>query len=96
MSLMAIILWALHALSPWRQMYERAHNLLKASIRYLHDPDMVGWLCANPDNPSGIALIERGLDVLSPNIDLLIYQRAREILGLKPVSWATPRRSPPQ
>jgi hypothetical protein len=96
MSLMAIILWALNAFSPWRRLYAHAHHLLQVIIRNLNDQATVNWLCANPDDPDGIPRIERCIDDLKAALDLLIYQRAREILGLRPTRWHRRRLSPPQ
>jgi hypothetical protein len=96
MSLMAIILWALHPLSPWRRYYELARWLLDVLIRNKEDPRTVDWLCAYPDDPRGISHIERAIDDLHAGMDLLIYIRAREILGLKPGRWRRPKPSPPQ
>ena len=84
MSLMTIILWALSPLSPWRRLYELARHLLQVIVRNFNDPSFIDWICANADDPDGIARIERCIDDLNTNIDLLIYQRAREILGLAP------------
>jgi hypothetical protein len=96
MSLMAIILWALYPLSPWRRLHELARHLLQVIVRNLTDPSTVDWLCANPDDPEGVARIERCLDDLNAFTDFLIYQKARAILGLRPTRWARPRPSPPQ
>jgi hypothetical protein len=81
MSLMAIILWALHPLSPWRRYYESARYLLDVLIRNIEDQRTVDWLCAYPDDPRGISHIERAIDDRHAGIDLLIYIRARELLG---------------
>ena len=96
MNLMAIILWALYPLSPWKRFYESARYLLDVLVRNIQDPRTVDWLCAYPDDPRGIPHIERAIDDLHAGIDLLIYIRAREILGLKPGRWRRPRPSPPQ
>ena len=96
MSLMAIILWALYPLSPWKRLYESARHLLQVILNNFQDPRFTSWLCANPDDPEGVARIERCLDDLNANTDLLIYQRAREILSLAPAPWVRPRPSPPQ
>ena len=96
MSLMAIILWALYPLSPWRRLHELARHLLQVIIRNLTDPLTIDWLCANPDDPEGVSRIERCLDDLNAFTDFLIYQKARAILGLRPTRWIRPRPSPPQ
>src|SRR5262245_5523082 len=95
MSVMAIILWALYPLSPWRRHYESARHLLQTMLRVLSDPRWPQWLNANPDDPSGFPVFERMLDDLDAGIDRLIYQRAREILGLRQ-AWTRPHLSPPQ
>ena len=77
MSLMAIILWALFPLSPWKRYYETARWLLDVLIRNIQDQATVDWLCAYPDDPRGISHIERAIDDLHASIDLLIYIRAR-------------------
>ena len=96
MSVMAIILWALYPLSPWRRLHELARHLLQVIVRNLTDPRTIDWLCANPDDPEGVARIERCLDDLNAFTDFLIYQKARAILGLRPTRWIRPRPSPPQ
>jgi hypothetical protein len=96
MSLMAIILWALNAFSPWRRLHERTRHLLDTVLRMVQDKHSLDWVRAYPDHPHSIPLIERALDDLGSGIDLLIYQRAREILGLNPGPFRRPRRSPPQ
>ena len=96
MSLMAIILWALYPLSPWRRLQELARHLLHVIFRNLTDQRTVDWLCANPDDPGGIARIERCIDDLDAFTDFLVYQKARAILGLRPTKWIKPRPSPPQ
>jgi hypothetical protein len=96
MSLMAIILWALFPLSPWRRYYESARHLLHKLITGLKDPQWIEWLEANLDDPQGIPYFERVIDDLNAGIDLLIYIRAREILGLKPGCWRRPKPSPPR
>ena len=96
MSLMAIIMWALHPLSPWKRYYEAARHLLDVLIRNIQEQRTVDWLCAYPDDPGGISHIERAIDDLNAGIDLLIYIRAREILGLKAGRWRRPKPSPPQ
>src|SRR5436190_20302836 len=96
MSLMAIILWALYPLSPWKRYYETARHLLDVLIRNIQDQHTVDWLCAYPDDSRGIPHFERAIDDLNASIDLLIYIRAREILGLKPGRWRRPKPSPPQ
>ena len=96
MSLMAIILWALYPLSPWKRCYELARHLLNTTLRTFQDQRFLEWLCHDADNPEGVPFIERILDDLNTTIDLLIYQRAREHLGLKPDRWVRPRLSPPQ
>jgi hypothetical protein len=96
MSLMAIILWALYPLSPWKRYYEAARWLLDVLIRNIQDQATVDWLCAYPDDPRGISHVERAIDDLNASIDLLIYIRARELLGLKAGRWRRPKPSPPQ
>ena len=96
MSLMAIILWALYPLSPWRRLHESARYLLDVLIRNIQDPRTVDWLCTYPDDPRGIPHFERVIDDLHAGMDLLIYIRAREILGLKSGRWRRPKPSPPQ
>ena len=96
MSLMAIILWALHALSPIRRLQEGARYLLQSLVHVFADPQAVDWLCAYPDDPEGIARIERCLDDLHAVTDFLVYQKARAILGLRYTRWLKPRPAPPQ
>ena len=71
MSVMAIILWALHALSPMRRLQESARHLLATMLHYLPDPRWPAWLDANPDDPSGYPTFERMLDDIDAGIDLL-------------------------
>ena len=94
MSLMAIILWALHALSPMRRLQESARHLLATMLHYLSDPRWPAWLEANPDDPSGFPTLERMLDDLNAGIDLLIYQKARALLCLPQAPWKRPRQLP--
>jgi hypothetical protein len=96
MSLMAIILWALYPLSPWKRYYEYARHLLKTLLTHLNDQRWIDWLEACPDDPQGICLFERIIDDLNAGIDLLVYVRAREILGLPLGKWKRPTPSPPQ
>src|SRR5690349_9265835 len=96
MSLMAIILWVLDAFSPWRRYEERTRHLLETVFRTLENRIFLDWMCADPDHPDGVPLIERALDDLGSGIDLLVYQRARDILRLRPGPFRRPRRSPPQ
>jgi hypothetical protein len=96
MSLMAIILWALYPLSPWKRYYEFARHLLTTLLTHLNDQRWIDWLEANPDDPQGVCLFERIIDDINAGIDLLIYVRAREILGLPLGKWRRPRPSPPQ
>src|SRR5690348_8338935 len=96
MSLMAIILWALNALSPWRRYYEATRHFLQVIIRNLGDEATLRWLCLNPDDPEGVPLIERAIHDLHAGIDLLIYVRACGIVGRRPGKWARPCRSPLQ
>ena len=96
MSVMAIILWALHALSPMRRLQESARHLLATMLHYLSDPRWPAWLEANPDDPSGFPTFERMLDDLNAGIDLIIYQKARGLLGLPQASWKRPRKLPLQ
>ncbi|HEV7689781.1 MAG TPA: hypothetical protein VGO52_03120 [Hyphomonadaceae bacterium] len=96
MSLMAIILWALYPLSPWRRLQELERHLLHVIFKNLTDQRTIDWLCANPDDPEGVARIERCLEDLNAFTDFLIYQKARAILGLRPSRWVRPRPSPPQ
>jgi hypothetical protein len=77
MSLMAIILWALYPLSPWRRLYGLAHYLLDVLIRNMEDPRTLDWLCAHPDDPRGIPHIELAIDDLHASLDVLIYARER-------------------
>jgi hypothetical protein len=93
---MAIILWALYPLSPWRPLYGLAHYLLDVLIRNIEDPRTVDWLCAYPDDPRGIPHFERAIDDLHASLDILIYARARELLGLKPIRLKRHTPSPPQ
>src|SRR5262245_31155006 len=95
MSLMAIILWALYPLSPWRRYYEIARLLLGRLLDHLSDEHQVAQLCANPDDRRGISFYERILDDLNTVIGLLIHVRARQILGLSLGAYRF-RRSPPQ
>ncbi|HEV7693108.1 MAG TPA: hypothetical protein VGO52_19895 [Hyphomonadaceae bacterium] len=96
MSLMAIILWALHALSPMRRPQESARHLLTTLLHHLSDPRWPAWLEANPDDPSGFPTFEGMLDDLDTAIDILIYQKARALLCLPQASWKRPRKLPLQ
>ncbi len=96
MSLMAIILWALHALSPTRGLIEGVRHLLTAVCNQLTAHASQDWLCANPDDPRGVATLERYLDDAEAMIHFIIYQKARAILGLRHTPWRRYRPSPPQ
>jgi hypothetical protein len=93
---MAIILWALYPLSPWKRLYESARHLLQVILKNFRDQNFLEWLCARADDPEGVPYIERMIDDLNAVMDLLIYRRAREHLGLKPGPWSRPRPSPLQ
>jgi hypothetical protein len=93
---MAIILWALYPLSPWRRLHEVARHLLQSLLNVFADPQAVDWLCADPDDPEGIARVERSLDDLDALTNFLVYQKARVILGLRHTRWLRPQLSPPQ
>src|SRR5689334_1263479 len=95
-SLMAIIFFALYPLSPMKRMWESVRHLLQVILKGLNDEHFIGWLCANPDDPRGVACIERCLDDFNAVIDLMIYLEARAILGLAPASWRRPRLPPAQ
>jgi len=95
MSLMAIILWALYPLSPWKRFHEHVRHLIQTFLDALTDPQAVDWLSAHPDHPEGIARIEQGLDALAALTDHLIYQKARDILGLPYMRWMGMRSAPP-
>ena len=95
-SLMAIIFFALYPLSPMKRMWESVRHLLAVILKGLNDEHFIGWLCANPDDPRGVACIERCLDDFNAVIDLMIYLEARAILGLPPASWRRPRLPPAQ
>ena len=96
MSLMAIILWAFLACPPWRRGYERTRHLLHRLLACLDNPRWTRWLDAHPDDPEGVAYFERCIVDLNAAIDLLVYIRAREILGLAPARWKCVRPSAPQ
>ena len=55
---MAIILWALYPLSPWRRLQESARYLLDVLVRNIQDQRTIDWLCAYPDDPRGIPHFE--------------------------------------
>src|SRR5262245_32244943 len=95
MNLMAIILWVLYPLSPMKRVWELVRRFLAALVRNFQDEAFIEWLCANPDDPKSIANIELCLDDLNAIIDLMIYEKAREILGLR-ARWKRPRPSPPR
>ena len=95
MSLMAIILWALYPLSPWKRFHEHVRHLIQTFLDALTDPQTLDWLSAHPEHPEGIARIEQGLDALAALTDHLIYQKAREILGLPYMRWMGMRSAPP-
>ena len=94
MSLMAIILWALYGLSPLRRLEESARHLLSTMLRVLSDPRWPRWLEQNRKDPSGYPNFERMLNELNAGIDLIVYQKARALLGLRPASWKRPRQLP--
>jgi len=96
MSLMAIILWAFLACPPWRRGYERTRRLLQRLLACLDNPRWTRWLDAHPDDREGVAYFERCIVDLNAAIDLLVYIRAREILGLAPARWRCIRPSAPQ
>jgi hypothetical protein len=82
MNFVAIILRALFPLSPARQVYELARVFLTKILNTLADPATVSWLCANADDPKGIAGIESCIDDLNAAIDFVVYLMARAMLGL--------------
>ena len=89
-----IILWALYPLSPWRRLHESMRHLLEAFLRTLADPGEAQRLDDDPDDPKGFPIFEFALQHINASIDVLIYQRARAILGLRATSWKRPMLRP--
>jgi hypothetical protein len=93
MTLLSVLLWCLYPLAPARRLHELTRHALHQTLAKLSDERWIDWLCADPDNPRGFATFERWIDNLNTGIDLLIYLRARELLGLPNHDWTPPREA---
>ena len=95
-SLLSILLWCLYPLSPALRLYELTRHALRETLRCLSDERWIEWLLQDPDDPQGIARFERWIANMNAGIDLLVYLRAREMLGLPNHEWNAPREAPLQ
>ena len=95
-SLLSILLWRLYPLSPALRLCELARHALQQTLKCLSDERWIAWLCQDPDDPRGFATFERWIANMNAGIDLLVYLRAREMLGLSNHEWTPPREAPLQ
>jgi hypothetical protein len=91
MTLLAIILRILFPHDPVRRIIEHTRDLLARLVHAITDERWIEWLTTNPDHPDTIARFETWIDDLEAGIDLVIYLRARQLLGLPVLKWTKPR-----
>lgn len=68
--------------------------MLLLCLNALSDQRWIDWLASAPDHPATVATFEKRIADMESAIDFIVYQRAREILGLKKRHWRRPDPAP--